>query len=106
MLSDPERRKYYDRTGKISQTVEEDFLEGFGRPSGPVMQATAESTSGEVDNTQALQTRFSALQEQSHTKSFEAWMRSRNTANTVVTPETRFFKNVPACRSLRLRPRQ
>ena len=89
MLSDPERRKYYDRTGKISQTVEEDFLEGFGRPSGPVLQATAESTSGEaVDNAQALQTRFSALQEQSHTKSFEAWMRSRNTANTVVTPET------------------
>ena len=30
MLSDPERRKYYDRTGRLERTVEEDFLDGFG----------------------------------------------------------------------------
>ena len=31
VLSDPERRKYYDRTGRLERTVEEDFLDGFGR---------------------------------------------------------------------------
>ena len=30
VLSDPERRKYYDRTGRLERTVEEDFLDGFG----------------------------------------------------------------------------
>ncbi|KAH8083970.1 hypothetical protein JL720_8216 [Aureococcus anophagefferens] len=90
VLSDPERRKYYDRTGRLERTVEEDFLDGFGRQAGATLQPTGQGAApgAEQDNSTALQQRFTALQEQSHSQSFEAWMRSRNTENMVVTTET------------------
>lgn len=89
VLSDPERRKYYDRTGRLERTVEEDFLDGFGRQAGATLQPTGAPPPGaERDDSTALQQRFTALQEQSHSQSFEAWMRSRNTENMIVTTET------------------
>ena len=33
VLSDQERRKYYDRTGRPERTAEDDFLDGFGKKS-------------------------------------------------------------------------
>ncbi|KAH8073438.1 hypothetical protein JL721_2731 [Aureococcus anophagefferens] len=89
VLSDPERRKYYDRTGRLERTVEEDFSDGR-RQAGATLQPTGQGAApgAEQDNSTALQQRFTALQEQSHSQSFEAWMRSRNTENMVVTTET------------------
>ncbi|KAJ8602615.1 hypothetical protein CTAYLR_010195 [Chrysophaeum taylorii] len=85
VLSDPERRKYYDRTGRMERSVEEDFLEGFGRAAGSTLQKEQRQV---VDDSKALQQRFAELQEQSHSQSFEAWMRSRNTSSMTVTVET------------------
>ncbi|KAH8075926.1 hypothetical protein JL720_10383 [Aureococcus anophagefferens] len=80
VLSDPERRKYYDRTGRLERTA------------GATLQPTGQGAApgAEQDNSTALQQRFTALQEQSHSQSFEAWMRSRNTENMVVV-----FQKIP-----------
>ena len=61
-----------------------------GRQAGATLQPTGQGAApgAEQDNSTALQQRFTALQEQSHSQSFEAWMRSRNTENMVVTTET------------------
>ena len=68
VLSDAERRKYYDRTGRPERTAEDDFLDGFGKK-------TAETP--KRDESAALAQRLDASHEESHAKSFEAWMRSR-----------------------------
>lgn len=81
--------RYYDRTGRQERSVEEDFLEGFGRPTGSTLRSMADTgPTRTVDDSKALQQRFTELQEQSHSQSFEAWMRSRNMGNMVVTTET------------------
>ena len=72
-MSDPERRKYYDRTGRLERTVEEDFLDGFGRQAEATLRPTGGGgTDASGDDSTALQQRFTALQEQSHNQSFEA----------------------------------
>ena len=68
VLSDAERRKYYDRTGRPERTAEDDFLDGFGKK-------TAETP--KRDESAALAQRLDASRDESHAKSFEAWMRSR-----------------------------
>ena len=68
VLSDSERRKYYDRTGRPERTAEDDFLDGFGKK-------TAETP--KRDESAALAQRLDASRDESHAKSFEAWMRSR-----------------------------
>ena len=68
VLSDSERRKYYDRTGRPERTAEDDFLDGFGKKTADTPKR---------DESAALAQRLDASHEESHAKSFEAWMRSR-----------------------------
>ena len=68
VLSDQERRKYYDRTGRPERTAEDDFLDGFGKKAAETPKR---------DESAALAQRLDASHEESHAKSFEAWMRSR-----------------------------
>lgn len=79
VLSDQERRKYYDRTGRPERTAEDDFLDGFGKKSAETPKR---------DESAALAQRLDASHEESHAKSFEAWMRSRNGESMVVTTES------------------
>ena len=68
VLSDAERRKYYDRTGRPERTAEDDFLDGFGKKTADTPKR---------DESAALAQRLDASRDESHAKSFEAWMRSR-----------------------------
>ena len=68
VLSDSERRKYYERTGRPERTAEDDFLDGFGKKSVETPKR---------DESAALAQRLDASRDESHAKSFEAWMRSR-----------------------------
>ena len=68
VLSDSERRKYYERTGRPERTAEDDFLDGFGKKSVETPKR---------DESAALAQRLDASHEESHATSFEAWMRSR-----------------------------
>ena len=68
VLSDADRRKYYDRTGRPERTAEDDFLDGFGKKTADAPKR---------DESAALAQRLDASRDESHAKSFEAWMRSR-----------------------------
>lgn len=85
VLSDSERRKYYERTGRLEKSVEEEFLEGFGKKGKK--QTAGEQQHAPVDNSEALAERFTDLAEQSHSKSFDAWMRSRDQKSMTLTQD-------------------
>ncbi len=71
-LSDQEKRKIYDESGKVMRTAEEEFIDGFGggnfKDRGTIGQPTTANLSEQLTVRQV---------DQSHTAGFEAWMRSR-----------------------------
>ena len=71
-LSDQEKRKIYDESGKVMRTAEEEFIDEFGggnfKDRGTIGQPTTANLSEQLTVRQV---------DQSHTAGFEAWMRSR-----------------------------
>eukprot|EP00890_Picochlorum_soloecismus_P003206 jgi/Picsp_1/3887/NSC_01399-R1_trans-2-enoyl- mitochondrial len=71
-LSDPEKRKVYDATGKVVRTAEEEFVDSFGGGSYRDKSVIDERQTANLSEQLAVR-----QVEQSHTAGFEAWMRSR-----------------------------
>lgn len=69
------QRREYDTTGKISKTVEEDFIDSF---AGGTFRDRSRATTSIKPLAEQLALR-QAQAEQSHTSGFEAWLRSRGT---------------------------
>lgn len=75
-LSDQEKRKIYDESGRVLRTAEEEFIDGFG--GGNFRDRGAISSGGGGQTAANLSEQLAVRQvDQSHTAGFEAWMRSR-----------------------------
>ncbi|KAF6265797.1 hypothetical protein COO60DRAFT_762517 [Scenedesmus sp. NREL 46B-D3] len=93
VLSDPDKRRLYDETGRVHKGAGEAFVEGFagGAFSDRVGRATAAATSlaSTVGVADQIAIRQSESQQQSHTAGFEAWLRSRgSSSSSVYTSDT------------------
>ena len=83
ILSDPEKRKEYDATGRIVKTVEEEFVDSFGGGSYRDRYTRAEAAQPQTSLHEQIVLRQSPSA-QSHSAGFEAWLRARGDAGVKV----------------------
>ncbi|KAK9829388.1 hypothetical protein WJX72_005534 [[Myrmecia] bisecta] len=82
VLSSPDKREQYDKTGKVTRSVEEDFMEAFGGGNFQDKPFKPEELADQITVRQGP--KFD-----SHSAGFEAWMRTRGDAGaTVFTAES------------------
>uniref|UniRef100_A0A0G4GCB1 J domain-containing protein n=1 Tax=Chromera velia CCMP2878 TaxID=1169474 RepID=A0A0G4GCB1_9ALVE len=90
-LSDPARRAFYDRTGRTQKTAEESFLENFSASAGGERREGDGQGEGNqmADRLAMLQRREGEGQgAATHEEGFQAWLRARHQAGSVVTDQT------------------
>jgi NADPH:quinone reductase-like Zn-dependent oxidoreductase/predicted esterase len=81
VLTDQEKRRRYDATGRTEQTAEEEFAAGFG---GGRMQEGQRSKDADREAVVNLEERVRAGPSQ-HDDGFQEWLRGRDTEDMVLT---------------------
>merc|ERR1719392_658367 len=81
VLTDAEKRRRYDSTGRAEKSAEEEFVEGFG---GGRLHFEPRAKDADDRAVVSLQDRIIAGQ-QSHAEGFDEWLRMRDQGSMVLT---------------------
>jgi len=87
ILTDQEKRKRYDSTGRAEKSAEEEFVEGFG---GGRLHFEPRAKDADERAVVSLQDRIVPTA-QTHQEGFEAWLRQRDQTSMVLT-DSHFMK--------------